>query len=112
MNDDEIIAYICECLENGNYESDGQHLGEHMIGEGFDHDDMAQAAIDGEPFEIADDRSRWLFCGNVPLLREHPLYRGRWLHVDVQYEEGTNVTVVTAYRPLIARWETETRRRV
>jgi hypothetical protein len=111
MTDYEIIAYIRECLENGNYESDAQHLGRHMITEGFDHDDMAQAVIAGEPFEVAPDRSRWLFFGNVLRLRQHPRFRGRWLHVDVQYEEGTNVAVVTAYRPLVREWETATRRR-
>jgi len=112
MNDDEIIAHIRECLEIGNYEWSSEHLDHHMLAGGFDFDDMTQAVVEGEPFEIAIDRDHWLFCGTVPLLREHPLFRGRWLHVDVHFRQGTNVAVVTAYRPLIARWETETRRKV
>ncbi|MGI8688117.1 MAG: hypothetical protein ACR2M3_06015 [Thermomicrobiales bacterium] len=111
MNDDAIIAYIRECLENGNYDWDSAHLDQHMIAEGFDEDDIAQAVIEGKPFEIAADRSRWLFCGTVPFLREYQQFRDRSLHVDVQYEEGARVNLVTAYRPLVEKWETETRRR-
>ncbi len=111
MDDDAIIAYIRECLVNGDYDWDTEHLDQHMIAEGFDVDDIAHAVIEGTPFETAADRSRWLFCGNVPLLRDYPRFRGRWLHADVQYEEGARVNLVTAYRPLVEKWETETRRR-
>jgi hypothetical protein len=111
MNDDEVIAYIRECLENGNYEWDSQHLDRHMFNEGFDFSDITRAVTEGKIFDPNSDSRRWRFCGIVPRLRHDPRFLGRWLHVSVEYEEGAEVAVVTAYRPRVDEWETETRRR-
>ncbi len=111
MDDDAIVAYLRECIETGNYEWDSEHLDRHMILEGFGFDDIGQAVAGGKPFEIARDRDRWLFCGFAPRMSVDPRFLGRWLHVDIQYEADASVAVVTAYRPRIALWATETRRR-
>jgi len=111
MSNDEIFAYIRECLENGNYDSDTEYLDLHFFAEGFDIDDAIQVVMENDPIAEFADRSCWFFCGTVPFLQEYPQFRGRWLHIVIQYEEGARVGIVTAYRPLVNEWETETRRR-
>ncbi len=111
MNTDEIIAYIRECLENGNYDSDSEHLDYHAFAEGFNIDDAIQVVVENDPVDEYVDRSRWFFCGTVPLLREYAQFRSRWMHVFIQFEEGARVELVTAYRPLVDEWETEKRPR-
>ncbi|MCA1668607.1 MAG: hypothetical protein LC793_14665, partial [Thermomicrobia bacterium] len=65
----------------------------------------------GEVIEYREANERWLFCDVVASLRQDARFRGRWLHVAVQYDEDTSVVVVTMYRPLLSLWITEKKRR-
>jgi hypothetical protein len=111
MNNDEVVAYIRECLENGNFDFDTEHLDYHAFAEGFDLDDTLRVVIENAPLAELSDRSRWFFSGMIPSLRDDARFRGRYLHVIVHYEEGARVELATAYRPLVTEWITGTRRR-
>jgi hypothetical protein len=110
MDDGEIIATIRMAIEIGDFEYDRAHCDYHMGREGFTLDEAIGAVVSGDVIESSPERNRWLFCGTARTLRDDALYRGRWLHVSVGYEEA-GVFVVTMYRPLVTEWRTERARR-
>lgn len=111
MNDDGLIVEIRQRVEVYDFAYDQEHCDRHTIDEGFEVDDAVAVVVSGEVIEATPERNRWLFCGAVPQLRHHPRFRGRWLHVSVEYEERTGVAVVTMYRPTIMAWRSERLRR-
>lgn len=110
MDDAVIIASIRIAAEVGDFEYDRAHCDYHMGHEMFTLDESIGAVVSGDVIESSPERSRWLFCGRVRTLKDDPLYRGRWLHVSVEDDEG-GVFIVTMYRPLVIEWCTERVRR-
>ena len=111
MDDGERIAEIRQHVEVYDFAYDRQHCDNHMVDEDFDVDDAVMAVVSGEVIEHAPERSRWLFCGSVSRLRQDVRFRGRWIHVSVQYDEDSAITLVTMYRPTVWQWRSEKVRR-
>ena len=111
MNDDGIIEAIRSAIEVSDYSIDLQHLAPHMAAEGFNQNDVVTAVTNGDVIEAVPERSRWLFCGNVPSLRLSVPFLGLWLHVSVEYIEEFGTAIVTAYRPNTFEFRTERVRR-
>ncbi len=109
--DEAVIAEIRERVGIGDFELDRAHCDYHMGHEGFSLRDAVDAVAMGDMIDPTPDRNRWLFCGKVISLVDNPRYRGRWLHVSVEYDDDTAITLVTMYRPLTTEWRTERARR-
>lgn len=110
MWDEQAIAAIRAAIAVGDYEIHLLHSDEHAD-EGIILEDAEHAIRHGEVIEYREESGRWLFCATVADLRQDARFRGRWLHVAAQYDEGTTVVVVTMYRPLVRLWITERKRR-
>jgi hypothetical protein len=107
MDDVAAIAEIRLCIEVGDFRMDEEHCDEHMFNEGFSFRQAVRVVLSGAVVEADTARSRWLFCGTVPGMRQETLFRGRWLHVCVERDDATGVAIVTMYRPLVRLWRTE-----
>ncbi|MGI8690705.1 MAG: DUF4258 domain-containing protein [Thermomicrobiales bacterium] len=111
MWDEQAIAAIRAAVAIGDYEIHLQHSDEHAD-EGIALPDAEYVMLHGDVIEYREESGRWLFCDVVASLRQDARFRGRWLHVAVQYDdEDTTVVVVTMYRPLVHLWITEKKRR-
>lgn len=93
------IEIIQQQVKDGNYLVKSHAIG-HALKEGFQHQQMIEAVLNGKIIEKYADDERVPICGKAVLEKDVSIY----LHIVCEYTDSVYIEFVTAYIPDELEW--------
>lgn len=106
MNNDQLLMWIQAQVRRGHFVFTEHALTKHPVDEQFTANDSITALLAGSIIQHREDQARCVICGEARDIVTNIRFHGTWIHCVVQYDQVTEMIVITMYRPTRVLWAT------
>jgi hypothetical protein len=109
LDDSVLISLIRQAVVEGKYMVSKHTFQKHGL-EGFRYANVKDAILNGRIIERRDREARVVISGTSDSIAHRSEFLGSFIHCVVQWDDVNMMVIVTAYRPNIHDWTSDSDR--